>query len=543
MGRFYQTAKPEFVDDFIYQPPWELIQQNNMLEAQGYKDFLTTATLAGTPDINYIEDEVEKQKVKEIQDEYNNRSTELANKMKQSGNDWKKYLPEMNKLKRDLESDYKTGRIHNIQTSAANYAKMEKQLSTIKDPTIKEAKKRQLIQQWQKNPNRSIDSIFQSGEVYDRKNLVSDFLEQQKLANPEIYSKAFAYADGKGYLHNGVEEVKFRNDTSDALNSYLQLPENLSYLTQMDKDLGLEKYFEEDGKTLIPLTDPRSTAYHMNKYTVNIGDFKQESKKKDIGADSTYSHKQDLAWDKYKFAMSNKPDSDVIATPSKEANFKTLEQLDKLNKVYSDKMYELSNKIGVVNISRADGRLTPKDIRNRLKQLESSAKTTREKNNVRQLYKQFSEVSKLYDNGYRDASYSSIASHYGVKAAKNAQSQMLSYEKDPRKFYSVPGFIEVKGKSYKGTFYDLLENPQKFGLKESDVYDISTDSKTGKTTREQKLNDNINEYYIQGSSLPLVMPGEGNWEYNDMIQEFEVNGIPIKAQYSFKDLGIIPIRN
>lgn len=391
MGRFYQTAKPEFIDDFIYQPPWELIQQNNMLQAQGYQDFLTTATLAGTPDINYIEDEVEKQKVKEIQDEYNNRSTELTNKIKQAGNDWKKYLPEMNKLKRDLESDYKTGRIHNIQTSAANYAEMEKQLSTIKDPIIKEAKKRQLIQQWQKNPNRSIDSIFQSGEVYDRKNLISDFLEQQKLANPEIYSKAFAYADGKGYLHNGVEEVKFRNDTSDALNSYLQLPENLSYLTQMDKDLGLEKYFEEDGKTLIPLTDPRSTAYHMNKYAVNIGDFRQESKEKDIGADSTYMGKLQLAEQRAARQAEYNEVVDSDAAPSIVSNkflaVNTALKSELLNNIKNNLKGKynvnitLSNLMSTIERIKKDPKYLPhtrKIIMDTYNQMDSNSKTTKQ---------------------------------------------------------------------------------------------------------------------------------------------------------------------
>ena len=37
MGRFFQTAPTQFVEDFIYQPPWEIIQQNNLLEAKGYE--------------------------------------------------------------------------------------------------------------------------------------------------------------------------------------------------------------------------------------------------------------------------------------------------------------------------------------------------------------------------------------------------------------------------------------------------------------------------------------------------------------------------
>ena len=38
MGRFYKTAVPEFVENYIYQPPWELAKQAMAVNEQGIQD-------------------------------------------------------------------------------------------------------------------------------------------------------------------------------------------------------------------------------------------------------------------------------------------------------------------------------------------------------------------------------------------------------------------------------------------------------------------------------------------------------------------------
>ena len=53
MGRFYETTKPNFVDDFIYQPPWEMIQQNNILKAQNYANQQQTFNLLNTLPVDF----------------------------------------------------------------------------------------------------------------------------------------------------------------------------------------------------------------------------------------------------------------------------------------------------------------------------------------------------------------------------------------------------------------------------------------------------------------------------------------------------------
>ena len=71
MGRFFQTAPTQFVEDFIYTPPWELIQQNNMLEAQNYETQKKTANLLNTIPIQNW-DKADSELARAKQEEYKN---------------------------------------------------------------------------------------------------------------------------------------------------------------------------------------------------------------------------------------------------------------------------------------------------------------------------------------------------------------------------------------------------------------------------------------------------------------------------------------
>ena len=59
MSRFYQSGKPDFVENFMYTPPWELAQQAMAYNDKGISDTIQAASLFNNIDINYIPDPVE----------------------------------------------------------------------------------------------------------------------------------------------------------------------------------------------------------------------------------------------------------------------------------------------------------------------------------------------------------------------------------------------------------------------------------------------------------------------------------------------------
>ena len=71
MSRFNRIEKPEYVSDFLYQPPWELIEK---VAQKKQEDFSATMKsmdmLEGSLSIGYIPDSVEKSRLETIQKYY-----------------------------------------------------------------------------------------------------------------------------------------------------------------------------------------------------------------------------------------------------------------------------------------------------------------------------------------------------------------------------------------------------------------------------------------------------------------------------------------
>ena len=85
MGRFFETAPTQFVEDFIYTPPWELIQQNNMLEAKNYETQQKTLNLIGNLPIDFW-DKPDSEIAKAKQEEYKNIINPLVQTLKKDPN-------------------------------------------------------------------------------------------------------------------------------------------------------------------------------------------------------------------------------------------------------------------------------------------------------------------------------------------------------------------------------------------------------------------------------------------------------------------------
>lgn len=272
MGRFYKTAKPEFIDDFTYQPPWELMKEALGQEQQSYDASLAKADLFKNIDINYIDDPVERQKVKEKQDLYALRADELTKKLQSSGNDWKSVLPEINNLKREVESDYKTGDISKIEKSAANYKAMEDHLKTIKDPVRKEAARQAFLNEWKKNPNRSIDNTFQSNEIYDKQDPTGEFLAELKNSKADIYAKATATSNGR-YIDTKSLSTEELKGLKEAYASFVKAKNYEPYFKQ-EQQFGLGKYFDEQGN-LLSIDDPNGSMHQQGEYIKNF-EYKQQ---------------------------------------------------------------------------------------------------------------------------------------------------------------------------------------------------------------------------------------------------------------------------
>jgi len=273
MGRFYKTAKPEFINDFIYQPPWELMQEALSQRQQSYDATLAKADLGNNINMDYIDDEVERQKVQEIQNSIAQKAKDFTQRLYDSGDNWERIIPEIENFKREIEANYKTGDISKIQKSAASFKAMEEHLKTIKDPTIKEAARNHFLEKWRENPNRSLDKTFESNEIYDKQDIMGKFLEDLKLRKPEISEKIQESRKG-GYINFGTLTTEVLDGLKEDYFNFIKANNYEPYLRQQE-NFGLGKYFDAQNK-LLNIDDTSSSLYSQGEYAKGF-EYKHEN--------------------------------------------------------------------------------------------------------------------------------------------------------------------------------------------------------------------------------------------------------------------------
>ena len=107
MGRFFETAPTQFVEDFIYQPPWEIIQQNNLLKAQDYATKQQTLNLLNNVPVDtWIEADGELARSK--QEEYKNQTDSIATSLRKDSNN-REALLQLDDISKKLYNDYTYG--------------------------------------------------------------------------------------------------------------------------------------------------------------------------------------------------------------------------------------------------------------------------------------------------------------------------------------------------------------------------------------------------------------------------------------------------
>lgn len=115
MARFYQTSQPEFVQDIIYQPPWQLMQQVLANKQQGYDNAVASTELfkKNMLDIKHLG--FEEDRAKEIKDYWNSQIDNVTSQLKANPGDYNKFMPVIRDLGRQLEQDRREGNISKLE--------------------------------------------------------------------------------------------------------------------------------------------------------------------------------------------------------------------------------------------------------------------------------------------------------------------------------------------------------------------------------------------------------------------------------------------
>ena len=306
MGRFFQTAPTQFVEDYIYQPPWELIQQAAAKEQQIYDTAIATAKLFDNLQIDHLQGEDDVYNVKEKQRYYAENAANIAKAIQNDPSKARQYMNNIEALSKELQKDMTTGDISKIQSSAQAYKKWQEDNKKRKeeDASRYSAAENYYLGEYLKAGGNSLNRQFK-GE------LITKDVDWQKLYDSVDKLKASEWTQQSagasgGYIYKNKQTGE--TVTADRINGYLMsrllTPENMAAL-QQSQQYGLARYFDDQGKL-----DETAPGFAGLRGVALTSAYSKNTIERDMQSDSTYSsaqqraltyqmHKEDMANNNY----------------------------------------------------------------------------------------------------------------------------------------------------------------------------------------------------------------------------------------------------
>lgn len=309
MGRFFQTAPTQFVEDYIYQPPWELMDKVAAIKQAEYDsvaqktDLLNNALLQ----IKHLNGETDVANVKEIQRYYNDQINQITEHARNNPQDAAALQRNIDKLQKEMLQDFTAGNISKIQGSYNAYEQFRKDNEQLKkdNPSRYTAGEKYYLGQYAEAGGDSIYNQQFKGELITKDvdwQKLYDSVEKLKASE---WTQQSAGASG-GYIYKNKQTGE--TVTADRINGYLMsrllTPENMAAL-QQSQQYGLARYFDDQGKL-----DEMAPGFAGVKGVALNSAYSKNTIERDMQSDSTYNsaqqraltyqmHKEDMANNNY----------------------------------------------------------------------------------------------------------------------------------------------------------------------------------------------------------------------------------------------------
>lgn len=257
MGRFYKTAKPQFVEDIIYQPPWEMMAKSAQMKQMQYDNALAkTSAINDTLNIQHIDEDTENELVSREKQLWEDQIEEVTNEIKTTG-DYRKLMPRIREIQKGIAQSRQDGNIAQFEQSALTKEKLVKELQ---DETTKkggdilgaQARLKTFMDDWRGNENRSLDKTLQYEALIARPEALNydEMVSTIKDLDPEMLEYVKKTPSG-GYFIS--KEGKEKGLTAERImgmvsGKLMQDPNLTGYYEQRDR-FGLSKgvYNRETG--------------------------------------------------------------------------------------------------------------------------------------------------------------------------------------------------------------------------------------------------------------------------------------------------------
>ena len=250
MGRFFQTTPTQFTQDFIYQPPWELIQQAATKKQQVYDNALATSKLFNNIPIQHLQGVDDVANVKEKQRYYAESADNIAKAIQNDPANAQHYMANLEALGKELSMDMKEGDLSKIQNSAIAYKAWQddegnKEMKKT-DPARYAAAEKTFLSRYVNAGGNSISQGFKGEQITKDVDWKEILAHADKIKASE-YDVTQDTASGLSiYTRKSSGKVVKKEDIEkDIIGRLIANPSNLAALRQ-SQDFGMAKYFDDE---------------------------------------------------------------------------------------------------------------------------------------------------------------------------------------------------------------------------------------------------------------------------------------------------------
>ena len=387
MGRFFQTAPTQFIDNYIYQPPWELMQQAASQKQKIYDAAIASTKLFDNIPIEHLQGEDDVYNVQEKQRYYAENAANIAKAIQNDPSKAQQYLGNIESLQRELQKDFTTGDISKIQGSAQAYKKWQEDNKKLKEDEASRytAAERAYLGEYLNAGGNSLSQGFRGEQV--TKGIDYDAIRKSLGELKANKIKSTRQTPGGGlYMvetENGLEEMSEERMNGWMLSQILS-PENLASLSQSEK-FGLGTYRNSEGN----IDYDNGSLFAPLRGFARAGHYSQQENSFKMSADSAAIAQMNEAGQNRRWAI---------------------DRQDKLNKEYQDRV-DAANKTKDEKVSAIDKEIADGWINNDMVKVQfyENAKNNllgREgtyKSNMGSMFKDFKDLQTKSASGNIDA--------------------------------------------------------------------------------------------------------------------------------------------
>ena len=307
MGRFFQTTPTQFTQDFIYQPPWELIQQAAAKKQQQYDNALATSKLFGDIPIQHLQGVDDVANVKEKQRYYAESADMIAKAIQNDPSKVNQYMSSLEALGKELSVDMKQGDLSKIQNSAISFKAWQddegnKEMKKA-DPARYAAAEKTFLSRYINAGGNSISQGFK-GEQITKDVDWDKLLDSVKNIQANEFSQESSGASG-GYIYKNKADgtiVTADKIQQHIISRLLADPSNKAALKQ-SQEFGMAKYYNEETGDL----DFTASGFAPIMGYANSNAYSKRSSSQTMSEDGTYNTTRRLAQDEsqYQRTMAN----------------------------------------------------------------------------------------------------------------------------------------------------------------------------------------------------------------------------------------------